>query len=83
MINLKLQIRRNEDKKISEKIIKDWEFYQFWFEEGNAACDCNRHLFFLEGLGNDTSDIETECSRGKYSVRCIDADTGEILYDEF
>lgn len=47
-MNLKLEIRRNEDNKISEKIWKDWDFNQFWFEEGNAACDCNRHLFFYK-----------------------------------
>jgi len=83
-MNLKLEIRRNADGVVAVAVWPDWDFNVFWWEEGNAACDCNRELFFQQIL-NETSDSidQLHCSDGRYSVRCSDADTGVVLYDEF
>jgi hypothetical protein len=82
-MNLKVEIRRNSDGKVASKVWRDWVFTQFWWEEGNARCDCNRELFFRSANGDDAVELETECSDGKYSVRLSDTETGEVLYNEF
>jgi len=41
-IELKLEIKRNSDGIIDTDIWKDWAYNDYWFEEGNASCDCNR-----------------------------------------
>jgi len=82
-MNLKLEIRRNADGVVTSQVWPSWDFNVFWWEEGNASCDCNREDFFLQAQGEDTDDNESECSNGRYSVRCSDADTGVVLYDEF
>lgn len=80
-MNLKLEIRRNSDGAIAVDIWKDWEMKLFWWEKGNASCDCNRELFFLHARNGYEPD-NTECSHGRFSVRLSDADTGEVLCDE-
>lgn len=80
-MNLKLEVRCNSTMKMVVDVWSDWSYNTYWWEEGNAACDCNRSLFFSRALGlEDNEDII--CSQGKYSVRLSDADTGETLYDE-
>lgn len=79
-MNLKLEIRRNADGAMATDIWRDWNFNVFWWEEGNAACDCNRGDFFNQALGDMDSD--EPCGDDRYSVRLSDADTGEVLYDE-
>lgn len=81
-MNLKLEIRRNADGVVATDVWPTWEHNDFWWAEGNAHCDCNRWLFFVRARGEDDS-AETTCSHGLYSVRCSDADTGAVLYDEF
>lgn len=49
----------------------------YWWSEGNAGCDCNRHLFFTK------YDSEIDCSEGLYSVNLINPKTGEVFYREF
>lgn len=81
-VKLKLEIRRNEDGAVAVDVWPECGFNVFWWEEGNAACDCNRELFFLRAMGEDDS-ADTECGDSRYSVRLSDADTNEVLYDEF
>ena len=81
-MKLKVEIRRNADGQIATDTWLDWEFNQFWWEDGNAQCDCNRSLFFERAKGGSPDIGEVECSDGKYSVRLSDADTGAVLYDE-
>ena len=81
-MNLKLEIRRNADGAVTSQVWPDWDFNVYWWEEGNAACDCNREDFFLQAQGEDTDDRESECGDERYSVCCSDADTGAVLYDE-
>ena len=80
-MNLKLEIRRNSDGVIATDIWPDWECNTYWWEDGNASCDCNRELFFLRAIGEDEP-IDTECGDDRFSVRLSDADTGLVLYDE-
>lgn len=80
-MNLKLEIRRNEDGLFATETWEDFEFHPFWWSEGNGSCDCNRELFFLRARGEDDED-DVECGDERYSIRCSDADTGEVLYDE-
>lgn len=80
-MNLKLEIRRNSDGEVATDVWANWEHNTYWWEDGNASCDCNRELFFLSARSEDEPD-DTECSEGRFSVRLSDADTSEILYDE-
>ena len=80
-IQLKVQIRRNSDGVIAEEVWPDWQYNTFWWEEGNASCDCNRELFFLRARAE--KDIDAECGYDRFNVRLSNADTGEVLYDEF
>lgn len=80
-ISLNLEIRRNADGVIATDMWTDWEFNTYWWNEGNAHCDCNRELFFLRAR-NEDDEAEIDCSHGRYSVRLTNADTGEVLYDE-
>lgn len=80
-MNLQVDIRENATGRTVTDTWPDWMFNKFWWEEGNACCDCNRELFFVRAMGLDDPE-ETECGDGRYSVRLSDADTGEVLYDE-
>lgn len=81
-MTLKLEIRRNADGEMATDIWKDWEWNEYWWKEGNASCDCNRDIFFLSARKEEDTK-ENECGNVKYSVRCSDNDTGEVLYSEF
>lgn len=80
-MNLKLEICRNSDGEVATDFWANLEYNTYWWERGNASCDCNRELFFLRARNENDPD-DTECSDGRFSVRLSDADTGEILYDE-
>ena len=77
-IELKLEIKRNSDGIIATDIWKD----DYWFEEGNARCDCNRELFWLRAQGLLDGYKNTECGEDRYSLRLSNNSTGEILYNE-
>jgi len=79
-MNLKIEIKRNSDGVIAifHWNVDDVDAQLYLWEEGNYSCDCNRDLFF-----NDVTDNEAECGNTRYSVRLIDADSGEMLYDEW
>lgn len=81
-ISLKVEIRRNADGVVATDVWDNWEYNTYWWEEGNASCDCNREIFFLGALKQPEPD-EVECGEGKYSVRLSNNVTGEVLYDEF
>ena len=81
-IQLKVEIRRNSDGVIAEEVWPNWEYNTFWWEDGNASCDCNRELFFLRAR-KENDDIETVCGGDRFNVRLSNAETGEVLYNEF
>jgi len=76
-INLRVEIRRNSDGATKTDVWKDWLWSEYWWSEGNAACDCNREAWFV-GSG----DHESSCGHGAYSVKLADDVTGEVLYNE-
>ena len=53
------------------------------WEEGNYSCDCNRAIFFNRAQGQETDIDERQCGDGGYIVRITEAESGEVLYDEF
>lgn len=79
---IKVEIRRNQDGVIASYEEREFAFNQFWWQEGNASCDCNRHLFFERAFGREPDFDETECGEERYAVRISDLSTGAILYDE-
>lgn len=59
----------------------------FWWEEGNAACDCNRMAFLYDTAGADDPDAEESdgypCGDGRVVIdRIVRLDTGEVIYSE-
>lgn len=79
--NIRVQIKNTETNEIQTDVWWDWDWNSFWWETGNAACDCNRRDFFYQAKGIKL-DEESECSDHKYIVRINDFDTGEMLYNE-
>lgn len=72
---------RVADNKQSQKHY-DYEWIgNFWWSEGNMACDCNRFLEFERGLGNDPDNREAKCSTGAYRIRIV-LDDGTEVYGE-
>ncbi len=54
------------------------------WEEGNYACDCNRHLFFMEAKKEPRPDnSELKCTTDKYSVNLKNKKNGNVYYREF
>jgi hypothetical protein len=55
----------------------DRDTAQFCWQEGNFACDCNRHMFFEEADGREDDDIP--CSHGLYIVPVLVWDDGQVM----
>lgn len=84
LMNLKVEIKRVSDGLVATYINENWDYNQYWWEEGNASCDCNREDFFMETLGLPEIPCEESiCSDGRFLVRLTNNDTGEVLYDEW
>jgi len=74
-------ITRIKDKKESVMIYKFDFPDDFWWSEGNFACDCNRYLEFERGLGKEPDEKLAKCSNDKYVVE-IYSFNGKLLYKE-
>ena len=48
----------------------------YCWQEGNFACDCNRHTFFEEADGNGDDAEHLACSQGLYLVPVLVWDDG-------
>lgn len=90
-VDLQIQIKRVADGVVSTVVRPDWDWYDgvenpdplpYWWTDGNAACDCNRHGWFQEGFGLP-EDEEHPCGDAEYEVQLIDLKTGKLLYTEF
>jgi hypothetical protein len=80
-----LNTKTNETRVYEMASIPDEEFNSFIWEEGNFACDCNRHLFFERAGGNDPDMDDTDdrpCGSDTYVVLSIKNSTDELLYHE-
>lgn len=84
-----VQIRHNPTGEI--RVDRQWMIFEpehgehpsiFMFEEGNYACDCNRHLFFHRSAGHEPED-DNPCGDAAYSVNLINPKDGRVFYREF
>ena len=60
---MKIGILRNSDGKVMEHrdnyfcrwidLTREFGGADYMYTDGNYGCDCNRHLFFEQALGND------------------------------
>lgn len=58
----------------------DWhDSSEFWWSEGNFACDCNRADCFHRALSGE--EVDEECGHERYRVR-ITLPDGSVPYDE-
>lgn len=77
-----LYIKRNSDGLV---VLDDslWDYHSdsIWCD-GNFACDCNRSDFFHQAAKLDV-DYDDSCGNERYSVKLIDSETKEVLYNEF
>lgn len=85
-INVIATIKENKSGKqvsFGDEIFIDEDGIPFLFvwTDGNFSCDCNRHMFFKQALGEE-EDYNFPCSHGLYSVKISDGETGEIYLDE-
>lgn len=53
----------------------------YWWTDGNGGCDCNRSLYFNRAADEPEEDIP--CSDDLFRVRVVDADSGDVIVDEF
>lgn len=77
---LRVCIKRLADgevRTITEEPSKSWGYA---WSDGNFGCDCNREIMFDN---KDDRETEEECGESRYAVRIFDAETGEMLYDEW
>lgn len=51
------------------------------WEEGNYACDCNRHLFFERAIGNEPDDNELHCETDFYRVELFVNE--KLIYSDY
>lgn len=76
-----IRIYHSQEPFWDEHLWKGWN--QFWWEEGNGSCDCNRTSMFRWAVNVvEPEDEELSCTDGHYSVR-IYSSKGVLLYDEF
>lgn len=80
---LRITISRNADGVVRVTTWENWfewnDGSEFWWSEGNYACDCNREGLFL-GTGPTA---ETRCGRDRYTVVSITQDEDPtVLYAE-
>lgn len=75
-----VEVRRVADGVVRTYEYGTWEgeFSGFIWEDGNYACDCNRHLFFERAAGGDPEDIP--CSDGRYTV-AVFLDSERVFHD--
>lgn len=82
-----VHIRRNADGVV--RIYEDAGFFEkgafldYIWSEGNFACDCNRHLFFVRaGNGDEDEGDDNACTSELYAAKITDPTTGETLYQD-
>lgn len=71
----KVAIQNNETKEIRMHSESNEWVSDFWWTEGNGACDCNRRIMFDEA-GGDEEDPNNECSDHLYTVLYADLEDG-------
>lgn len=89
-IRTRIQIRRVSDGTVKEgngpdaygrTRIDAAEAANYWWTDGNGGCDCNRSLYFNRFGGEPDGDIR--CSDELFQAKVTDADSGDVIVDEF
>ena len=78
----KIVIRKNETGEIrSHTEDLEWEDHsEFWWTEGNMACDCNLSRAFAFAGGDDFDHpTDIACSDYLYSVLHVELENGEVI----
>lgn len=57
------------------------EAARYWWTDGNGGCDCNRAMVFNRAA--DEPDEDIPCSDDLFRVKVVDADSGDVIVDEF
>lgn len=77
------------DTQINRSFDTEWDGDYMW-SLGNYACDCNRAIFHYGAAHPEltphqaymkSADI-AECGEGRFRVRILSRDTGEVLYED-
>lgn len=79
-MSYKVAIRKNETGEVRfHAVDSEWnEVAEFYWTEGNAACDCNRQLFF-ERSGKDRGESDcanVSCGESRYSCLWAEDENG-------
>lgn len=88
-----VRIRRESDGRVAEyntTVLKEYAPNQedgyFSWEEGNFSCDCNRHSFFCEAIGEEENEDEDSsdfmCGHTRYRVLDITFENGDVYYPD-
>ena len=81
-------IRCNETKEVIDYLTFVWMDDNgipnvFNWEKNNYSCDCNREGFFNETKGDEWPDVESPCTKGRFSVNLSNPANGKIFYREY
>lgn len=78
---IEVAIRRNADGLVrTQSMDLPWRG-SYWWDEGNAACDCNRAWWFADAGPEARNDGE-KCGHGRFTVLSIKVPSGEVVYSE-
>jgi hypothetical protein len=80
----KVTIRRNSDGATTVYEYSDYddESIDFAWGEGNLSCDCNRHMDFQRGRGEEVDEEHFPCGHSAYTVLSIVDAAGRVVYRE-
>lgn len=82
MISVRIRHNGSGEERTLAMDIPWHEYSEFWWSEGNAACDCNRADWFAEaGAEPEPDQKDTPCGSSRFSVTVSDTG-GAVLYDE-
>ena len=70
-------VPRRNDNGVTRTHASDSPFSRYWWAEGNAACDCNRDIFWRQA-GGETEFPDVPCSEGKYTVVSVIFPDGRV-----
>jgi len=76
----RVAIRRNSDQRVHvsrwQEFNGDLRGLEYWWNEGNGACDCNRHDEFERAADPDSNDrgYDFDCGDTAYSIVRFDID---------
>lgn len=75
-LTYRVTLRRNRDGRVVS-FPTEWDdpdSIRFYWEEGNMACDCNRHILFMKAIGEDPGE-DPPCGDERYSLLSLEVGT--------